>query len=465
MKSRKFMANMAVYLLGNILGKLITIFLLPLYTKNLSPADYGFYDLAISTCTVIVPIVFFNIWDGILRFTFDHKKKDGKLKVVTTGLVVTAFFSVIMVFLAFVASSYLDIKYYTQIVIYTMLTGILYAYQYSARGLGKNIYFAFSGIVNSILTVVLSYLFLHKWNLGVNGLLIVNNISMVIVILILESGVSVRKGLKGFKLDKSLIKSMIIYSLPLIVNTISFWLLTTFNKYIIYWRLGAENNGYYAVANKFGMALNLFTSVFTLAWQESAFDASDSEQKSEYYTSGLNLYTRILGAGILVLIPFTILIFDFMVDSQYADSAVILPIFYLFTVVSAISSFLGTIFCAEKKTNVLLWSTLAGALVNTIVVFLSIDYIGLNSATVGMLAGFLFVTILRYRSINKTVAMKFDYKFIGLFFVLLAAVMWVYYLGNKLANGIAFAIFSLIALYLIRDIIKKVFDTLRGKAK
>lgn len=92
MKSRKFMANMAVYLLGNILGKLITIFLLPLYTKNLSPADYGFYDLAISTCTVIVPIVFFNIWDGILRFTFDHKKKDGKLKVVTTGLVVTAFF-------------------------------------------------------------------------------------------------------------------------------------------------------------------------------------------------------------------------------------------------------------------------------------------------------------------------------------------------------------------------------------
>lgn len=142
-----------------------------------------------------------------------------------------------------------------------------------------------------------------------------------------------------------------------------------------------------------------------------------------------------------------------------------MPIFYLFTVVSAISSFLGTIFCAEKKTNVLLWSTLAGALVNTIVVFLSIDYIGLNSATVGMLAGFLFVTILRYRSINKTVAMKFDYKFIGLFFVLLAAVMWVYYLGNKLANGIAFAIFSLIALYLIRDIIKKVFDTLRGKAK
>ena len=215
-----------------------------------------------------------------------------------------------------------------------MLTGILYAYQYSARGLGKNIYFAFSGIVNSILTVVLSYLFLHKWNLGVNGLLIVNNISMVIVILILESGVSVRKGLKGFKLDKSLIKSMIIYSLPLIVNTISFWLLTTFNKYIIYWRLGAENNGYYAVANKFGMALNLFTSVFTLAWQESAFDASDSEQKSEYYTSGLNLYTRILGAGILVLIPFTILIFDFMVDSQYADAAVIY-LFLSFTVVSA----------------------------------------------------------------------------------------------------------------------------------
>ena len=45
---RNFFKSSICYLLGNILSKVIVVFLLPLYTNNISPEDYGRYDLYVA---------------------------------------------------------------------------------------------------------------------------------------------------------------------------------------------------------------------------------------------------------------------------------------------------------------------------------------------------------------------------------------------------------------------------------
>ena len=51
------------------MSKIVSFLLLPLYTSYLSPAQFGQYDLAYTFINLIVPIVFFQIWDGAFRFS------------------------------------------------------------------------------------------------------------------------------------------------------------------------------------------------------------------------------------------------------------------------------------------------------------------------------------------------------------------------------------------------------------
>ena len=57
-------------------------------------------------------------------------------------------------------------------------------------------------------------------------------------------------------------------------------------------------NGIYAIANKFPQLLSFITSVFQMAWQESAIMESDSESRNRFYSDVFNAYIKIVITGI-----------------------------------------------------------------------------------------------------------------------------------------------------------------------
>ena len=71
----RFVRTTGIYLVGNVLIKIISFLLLPIYTKYLPPASYGTYDLNTAYITFLSSILFLDIWGGILRFMFDYKKE------------------------------------------------------------------------------------------------------------------------------------------------------------------------------------------------------------------------------------------------------------------------------------------------------------------------------------------------------------------------------------------------------
>ena len=60
------------------------------------------------------------------------------------------------------------------------------------------------------------------------------------------------------------------YSIPLIPNQLSWWIVSTSDRLIISYLLSVAQNGVYAVANKFSsMCITVF-NIFNLTWTESA---------------------------------------------------------------------------------------------------------------------------------------------------------------------------------------------------
>lgn len=152
----RFAKTAGTYFIGNVLSKLIAIFLLPVYTSYLAPGEYGTYDVAISILNLVTPVAFVQIWDGMYRFVFDCKDESGKNGVVSNSLIVCAVGALIYSALYFVAIPLLGDHLSGYMWVYGLTLPLQYEASYIARAFFKNMLFSVSGVANTLLAALLS---------------------------------------------------------------------------------------------------------------------------------------------------------------------------------------------------------------------------------------------------------------------------------------------------------------------
>ena len=64
--------NTAIFAVGNMGTKLISFFLVPLYTNVLSTDQYGVADFVHTICMVLAPVIVLNIGESVMRFALDR---------------------------------------------------------------------------------------------------------------------------------------------------------------------------------------------------------------------------------------------------------------------------------------------------------------------------------------------------------------------------------------------------------
>lgn len=141
MGNYKYLAkNIGVLALSNFATKLLSFFLVPLYTSILTTEEYGTYDLFATTVYLLVPILTLNIQDATIRFSLDknYEKKDIisiSLDIFGKGLVILLVFSAVnhVANLLPIFNDYLLV--FVLMYIFQALVGIMTAF---ARGCEKS---------------------------------------------------------------------------------------------------------------------------------------------------------------------------------------------------------------------------------------------------------------------------------------------------------------------------------------
>src|SRR3954452_17422847 len=75
----------AVYGIGGLMPRVIAIFLLPVYTKQLGPEGYGKNATGIALTTLLVIVLRMGISSAFFRFYFDTKDEAHRTLVVRTS--------------------------------------------------------------------------------------------------------------------------------------------------------------------------------------------------------------------------------------------------------------------------------------------------------------------------------------------------------------------------------------------
>ena len=199
--------NTIIFTLGNLGSKLISFFLIPLYTNALTTAEYGVVDLVATVGTVAVPLLTLNICESVMRFALDKDANTRKITQIGTGIVLIGMMVGLLIFP--ICRSFDKISEYAVFVyFYVVSLAASQLYLCDLRGKELLIYYSIGNVLHTFFIAVLNILFLLVFKEGVDGYLkayiIANTLTAIYAII-------VGKGYKSFsfsRIDRDLLIKM-----------------------------------------------------------------------------------------------------------------------------------------------------------------------------------------------------------------------------------------------------------------
>ena len=410
-KYKKLATNTLIFAIGTFSSKVLSFLLMPFVTRMLEQGSYGDADLIQQTANVLIPIVFLQINSACLRFALD---KDGdKSEVFSVGLR-TTFLGFAVFLLLWYPLSLVRIKdfclgdYIGLIYAFVLVSGLRQLCQQFVRGCGHVKTFAIDGILATATTLAFNILFLGPFHWGVQGYILAIIASDACSVIFLFATCKLWRFVKFRGVRKSTAFSMLKYSVPMMPTIILWWIINVSDRYMVTGFIGSAENGLYTAASKIPNFVIMFSSIFIDAWQLSAVDEYDSEDRAKFFTNVFRVYSGGVFSVSAALILGCQIMTKILVAPSYHSSWQYVPVLIMATTISCHVNFLASVYMAEKKNMMAMVTALSGALTNIILNFVLIPVIGANGAAIATLAAFVMVFITRGVDTKRFV--KINYK-------------------------------------------------------
>ena len=445
--------NTILIAIANIGSRAISFILAPLYSYYLTTEQYGTMDLITTTCSLIGPLVCLDIYEATFRFTKDEKY-DNK-HVISTSLIVCI---VELVLCGIIFAGYSAFRPIRLSVLVCAVSVVVESIQCTltqyARGKDKISIFAFSGVLHSIVILLANVLFLIALRMELIGWMISFVLAKVVVLVYLSFRLKIWKDLSIGFFDKVFLRDALRFSLPLMPSASMWWIMNASDRYILSFYWGVAATGIYAVAAKLPSILSVFENVFYQAWQTTAIDTLNQEDREKLYSDIFRNYFRVMAVGVIgilvILKPLILLLFS----KEYHDGWLPASILVIGVMIHALGGNIGVLYTVFKDTKGALKTSFIGAVTNIILNFIFIPKFGMIAAACTTLVGYIAVLSVRWIDIRKFVRLQFLLKDESVTIVLIVAQFILYYVPGIVSYIIRTAILC-VAMYMSKDIILK----------
>ena len=373
-------SNTLVFGITNFTSKLLVFFMLPFYTAVLSKEEFGTADLLVTIVGLLLPLLSLSISHGCMRFALD-KSKNTK-EVFSFGFKINTLGSLLLLLsIPFLLRITLFKDYI--IVFYLLFVSHLFQSFFSlfARGINKVRLVGIAGVVSSFVTVLSNILLLFVFHLGVTGYVLSMVISFISSIIILFWG---GKMYQYFTTSKNpvLAKEITCYSLPLIPNSLSWWINHSANRLILNHYCGVADVGLYSAASKMPSIIDTFRGIFVQAWQLSTiteYDKKDSASFFEAMYKGYNLFVIVICT---LLIMSSQLMARILYSADFYEAWKFTPFLLVGVVFGSLVAYYSPFYLAQKKTKILFYSTFCGAIITVATNILLVPRLGIMGAAI-----------------------------------------------------------------------------------
>lgn len=467
MAYKKFIKDIGILGLTQLISALSGIITLPVITKLLGAQNYGIWTQLLITLALISTIAPLNLPYTLIRFLAGEKNKnefqDGIWSVVTIILCISATISLSLIFFSSDISKFFNcpqifIIILALIVIFDCINQVFFNVFRSLQQTGRySIFFISQELGKSgliILTIYLGY--------GLFGALL--SFLIIKIIGFLTMGGYIIK-IIGFKLPQFLkTKKYFSFSLPTIIESISGWVIQSSDKYLIGLFLGTLFVGYYAPAysiSTFVMSFLIAPFSFLLPAVLSKFyDENKIDEVKNYLKYSLKYFLMIAIPSVFGLSILSKQILTLFTTTEFANAGyLIMPIVALSLLAMGINAIIAQVILIIKKTKISGIIAIIAAVLNVGLNFIFIPKFGIMGAAITTFIAYTVILLSIWSYTFKYFKFDIDWIFIlkSIFSSIIMA-LFVFWLKPTGLNKTVIAIISGIFIYGILIILTKSFS-------
>ncbi len=412
-KYKRLASNTLIFAIGTFSSKLLSFFLTRLYTEFLTPEQYGVTDLIQQSGNLLLPLVTLGIVNAVVRFGLEKGVR--KQDVFTTGML-SLLVGIILLLIAspFLGTVELLSEHVWLLCLFVFMSSLRSLCAQFVRAQSRVKLFAIDGILSTATTIGFNVLFLVALRNtafgGVFGFIFSIICSDALSVIFLFTVAKLHQYIRFRGIDFKQSRAMLKYSIPLIPNTILWWITNVSDRYIVMANaaiLGTAANGLYAAAYKIPSLIMLVSGIFMDAWQISAF--TEEEGRDRFYTKVMSTYSSLLFVMASGVILCTRFVPHVLFAAEYYEAWRYIPLLVIAMAFTCMVNFLGSIYMVEKKSVRSLMTAALSAIVNIVLNLWWIPKFGINGAAAATLVCYLLVFVIRLWDTRRYIRIQWDY--------------------------------------------------------
>lgn len=419
---KKIISHGKIYLAGNILQRCVSFIMLPIYTRFLTPSDYGTIELLSMVLDFVGIILGLRIGQSIFRYYAGYEKKKDRDEVISTALWLVGAMNLVGVLLVVFAAKpvsiivFGDVGQVKNLLLFSLtllMQGVIEIPMAYIRAQQRPKLFVGFSIVKLILQLSLNILFVVYMQLHVEGVIYSAIVSSLFMGCLL-GGYTLRDCGIRFSCKKA--RQLISFSLPLMATGVVAFYITFGDRYFLrVYGGGLEEVGVYSLGYKFGfMLMFLVVTPFASIWDSEKYNIAKKNNAIEEFQNIFIIYSTVVILACMVISLYVKDLLHIMSAPAFWDAAKVVPVVLGGYLANALGQYVNLGILLKRKTIEITYGTLIAAVVISIGYFLLIPRYGAMGAAWATLFAFSSRTVWVYWRAKGLYDMKLSWRSVGI---------------------------------------------------
>jgi len=310
----KLSRHTAIYGFGTVLPRMVAFILLPVFTHQFSPQEFGVYQLYYAAIALIMAFLPLGLDIALLRFYVLEKDAGDRKKLFSSVFWAVLLYSIVLSGLLWFGSRFFlhlivsSVTEYPPWMFYTLKLriGVMFLDNLSnfpmwvMRGEGQAVRFSIIKVAGAITQVVFTIVFLEMGR-GVAAPF-EGNLAASVLMAVLCVPTIISK-LRPY-VNWSTLSSCLAFGLPNVPNLVFVMLVEISDRKILELLRTPAEVGIYSAGYRLGMFLSIVALAFRYAWQPFFLQIADRPNAKQIYARVLTYYLAVAGWLFLLLTAF-----------------------------------------------------------------------------------------------------------------------------------------------------------------
>jgi O-antigen/teichoic acid export membrane protein len=398
---RRISRQLFAYGTADVLVLAISFLLLPIYTRVLSPREYGALALLLVFEAVLKIISRWGMDAAFLRLYYEHPDDERKTLAGTiAGFFTFANGTIAVLLLALAApinralfDSLEFIWPYRLLIVNIFLSTFLVLPFTLLRIQERARLFATINFSLSFGTIVLRLLFVVALGFGIFGILLADVVMTVILLLALYRTM---RAMIGWRFSSAHLRQLLGYGFPFVPNGVLTHVMGMGDRFILGLYMPLREVGFYLIAGSVAALIKYFPVAFDAAWTPFAYDSMQRNDAPILFARMATYAFAVLAASLVALSGLAPPLMDLMLPAEYRQVGPLVPLLALALAIQTVRTLPGTSLNVAKKTGVYPTVTAAGAVISVGAYFALIPRFGTYGAAVALLISQVLTTALMF---------------------------------------------------------------------